>query len=738
MKRSGKLSLALRTSAAALLLVACSRTAPAADPAAIAPIASQAPRAAADVTLPDKIADLAERGMFSELDQVLASLPASDETKQLSASIKLYQEHLTARRNAKQAAYDEAFKEAMDELDAGKVEDAMVKIIEAHSLAEHPKKLINNERVAALIQTVADKGAAAKKRGDFVDALSLYRLLDLLFEETREYHQPYLDAATYIRVLQVYNPKMLRSLYIERAERLGNEDDLKLFAETDDEEFEDWEVRLANIRTEMLGQVMTHAARRHVDKDGYTELVKNAADGLAMMIKTEGIQGVFPGLADDNKRNRLQAKLNEVIADLERPGRRLTRATAMPLLAEIIQTNNDSVGLPENVIVYELTTGATSGLDEFTSVIWPEALERQFKRSIEGKFFGIGVQIQKTDGKLTVVTPLEGTPAMEAGLKAQDVIFKVDGAPTGTWSVDKAVREITGPENTDVKLTIMRKDVENFDVTLTRREVKIESIKGFSHRDEGGWDYWLDRDAGIGYIRMGQFLRQTTDDLDKAVQQLRDEGELNSLVIDLRFNPGGYLDVAINIVDRFIDRGRIVATVNADGVEHESYSASPRTTYDGRLELVLLINQGSASASEILSGALQDYERATILGENSFGKGSVQDVIPIGRGDSVFKCTTRYYQLPKGKIIHRKDDSKEWGIQPDLEIKMTNKEVADWLEARRDADIIIDPEDRDPENPQVQARDILEDGTDPQLEAALLLLKAKQLSSKIELARKGE
>ena len=735
--RSGKLFTTLRTTAAALLLVACSNHAPAAGPAAPAP-AGDLTRQAVPQRLSEQIADLAERGKFEELSHVVANLPESKETKALAKSIDRYREHLEARRKTKLEAYEEAYAEAKKELEAGKVEDAMIKIIEAHSLSEHPEKLLARESVTGLIKTVSDKAAAAKKKADFVDALSLYRLLDLLFEDTREYHEQYLDAAAHVRVLQLYNPKLLRTLYKERAERLGNEEELELFAETDDQELDKWETRLAKIDMSMLGQVVTHAARRHVDKKGYTEMVSGAAEGLSIMIQTKGIEGVFPGLADENKRNALQAKLDEIIEDLNRPGRRLTRATAMPILAEIIETNMRTVGLPENVIVYELTTGATDQLDTFTSVVWPDALERQFKRSIEGKFVGIGVQIQKTDGKLTVVTPLEGTPAMKAGLKAEDIIAKVNGVATGTWSVDKAVREITGPEDSEVTLTILRKGQESFNVTLVRKEVKIESIKGFKHRDEGGWDYWLDKEAGIGYIRMTQFLRQTTEDMDAAVKQLQAEGDLEAIILDLRFNPGGYLDVAINIVDRFIERGTIVSTVSAEGIQNESYSANPRTTYDNDPNLIVLINQGSASASEIVSGALQDYERAIIVGENSFGKGSVQDVIPIGRGTSIFKCTTRYYALPKGKIIHRKDDSKEWGIKPDLEVKMTNKEVADWLEARRDADILIAEEDRDPENPQTDPDDILKDGIDAQLEAALLLLKAKQLSSEIELARKGE
>lgn len=734
MTRSGKLSFALRTtSLAALLLAACSHATPASGPVDVAQ-----PRAvAADANVSDRIADLAERGKFEELGHVVASLPKTPETGALSESIRQYQEHAQARRQTKNKAFQEAKAEALKHIEEDKPEDAMIKLIEAHSLAEHPEKLFAHEGVDQLIKSVADRAKAAKERADFVDAVSLYRLLDLLFEKTREYKAPYEDAANHIRVLQLYNPKMLRQLYIERAERLGNEDDLKLFKEANDQEVEDWTVKLSEISTSMLGQAFVHAATKHIDKDGYTALVQGAARGLSIMISTEGIEGAFPGLAQGKNRQTLQAKIDAVLADLDRPGRRLTRATAMTLIAEIIQTNNDTVRLPENAIIYELTQGATSELDQFSSVIWPEEL-RQFSRSISGKFVGIGVQIQKIDGKLTVVTPLEGTPAMKAGLKAEDVIAKVNGVATGGWTVDKAVRQITGPEDSKVTITIMRDEVEPFDVTLIRKPINIESIKGFAHRDEGGWDYWIDKESGIGYIRMTQFLRQTAEDMDKAVEQMKQEGDLNAIVLDLRFNPGGLLSTAIGVVDRFIDKGRIVATVNAEGFATSSHSASRRNTYDDDLDLVILINQGSASASEIVSGALQDYERAIVLGENSYGKGSVQDIFPIGRGDALFKCTTQYYQLPKGAIIHRKDDSIEWGIKPDLQIKMTNKEVGDWLEARRDADIIIDPEDRDPENPQTDPRDILADGLDPQLEAAVLLLKARQLSSTVELAKKAD
>ncbi|MBX2851125.1 MAG: S41 family peptidase [Phycisphaeraceae bacterium] len=725
MIRTGKFSITLKTTAAALLLAACAQV----------PVVKAQP--AADLALSEQIVDLAERGKFTELAHVVDTLPASPEAKSLDATIDLYLAHLKDRKATKLDAHNEALEEAFKLIGETKPEDAMIKVIEAHSLAENPDKLLTEQRVAELIQTVAGKAEKAYAKNDFVESLSLYRLLDLLYEKNREYKKQYEDAATHVRVLQLYNPQLLRDLYKQRAERLGNEDELELFEEAGNQDIEDWTIKLEGINTGMLGQVFAHAATRHIDKDGYVALVRGAATGMGIMIQTDGLETVFESMADQGKVDAMQAKLDEVLKDLGRPGRNLNRANAMSIIADIMQTNLETIALPESVIVHELTQGACTELDQFTAPIWPEDL-KQFARTMNGNFVGIGVQIQKLDGKLTVVTPLEGTPAMKAGLKANDVIAKVGGVPTGTWTVDKAVREITGPEDTKVTLTMLREGKEPFDVTLIRKPINIESIKGFAHRDTGGWDYWVDKDAGIGYIRMTQFLRQTAADMDKAVQQMQREGELNAIVLDLRFNPGGLLSTAIGVVDRFIDRGRIVSTVNAEGITTTSQSASRRNTYNDDIELVILINQGSASASEIVSGALQDYERATVLGENSYGKGSVQDIFPLGRGESLFKCTTQYYQLPKGDIIHRKDDSTEWGIKPDLEVKMTNKEVADWLEARRDADILIAEEDRDPENPQTDPKDILADGLDPQLEAAVLLLKAKQLSSRVELARKGE
>ncbi|MEM1028459.1 MAG: S41 family peptidase, partial [Planctomycetota bacterium] len=417
-------------------------------------------------------------------------------------------------------------------------------------------------------------------------------------------------------------------------------------------------------------------------------------------------------------------------------------------------------------IAYEMTEGALGKLDDFSSMYWPEDIDF-LARSTQGAFTGIGVQIARRNEQLTVVSPLNGTPAQRAGLKADDVIATVNGKDTSSWSLNKAVREITGPRGTEVELGIQRVgEPELVMYTLKRDRIEIESVKGWAHTDDGGWNYWIDESAGIGYIRLTQFIPQSVNKIDLAVAELQETGQFNSLILDLRHNPGGLLTSAIQIVNRFLDSGPILFTVDGDGVQQNSWPALKRGTYPD-FQVVVLINRGSASASEIVSGALQDRDRAFVIGDRSYGKGSVQDVYwfppPPARPNYGLKVTTQYYQLPNGRIIHRKPDSEVWGIDPDLVVDVTDQTVVWNLELRQAIDVLrdgdtetlevemtkpwvklggLDPVDDDADNAEdvvevrlPQANDLLELGLDPQLEAALLVLKTRQIVKDTAVAK---
>ena len=250
------------------------------------------------------------------------------------------------------------------------------------------------------------------------------------------------------------------------------------------------------------------------------------------------------------------------------------------------------------------------------------------------------------------------------------------------------------------------------------------------------------------YVRVSQFIPQTDNDLRAAIDQMQREAPLNGLILDLRFNPGGLLPSAIEVSNRFIERGIIVTTEGPRGQETSRLTAKPHGTYppfsapsaSGK-RIVVLINEGSASASEIVAGALQDHDVAWVIGNRSFGKGSVQDLFGLDGDKAFLKLTTQYYKLPMGHIIHRTPEATEWGIEPDLVVDMTPQEITDAIQLRQELDILRDKNDpvdpADPAKAPRAAQDIIDQGIDAQLEAALLVLKSCLLAQRVALAQKG-
>ncbi|MEM6553728.1 MAG: S41 family peptidase [Planctomycetota bacterium] len=714
---------------------------------------------------PDSIVSLARDGRFADLLATLKAQPAKRHPADLVADLDRYLQADRDRTDAQTQAANEALAEARTEHEAGNTEDGMVAAIKAHSLAVDPQSVLDDPKVLDLARVTLQRAQAAEEAHDWVEAISLYRLLNLLYEDTKRFRPDLQRVATHIRVLQLYAPDQLRDLYAQREARLGRDkkpDNDGRDPVLDEEiELDQWDTRLDGVTFEMLRFALQRAGERHVDKQSFADLVAAGMVGLRTFLDTEGLEDTFPVLNNRDDRQALRRYLDQQIERLQQPGVELTRFPAQDRLQDVLGRNADTLKLPESVVVYELTLGMTDALDDFSSVIWPTDLER-FSRDIDGKFFGIGVQIRRVDGKLTVVTPIPGTPAQRAGIRADDVIMEVDGKSTVTWSLDKAVRQITGDKGTVVILGIERPgDKELLQVPITRDQIDIESIKGWAHATDGSWDFWLDKKSGIGYVRMTKFIPQSAAKLDEAVDQLRGEGELRGLILDLRFNPGGLLSSAIDIVDRFITTGEIVSTRDRNRRERLPFRARRAGTYPASLDLVILINQGSASASEIVSGALQHHNRALVIGERSYGKGSVQNLYPIATRPRLgpdgkplasalgpvlrepaayLKLTTEYYLIPGGRVIHRRADhtpaDPQWGITPDLLIPMTDEQVADALELRQEVDIVHQADEPiDPANPRPTANDIREAGVDPQLEAAVIYLKALQAATDLRTAR---
>lgn len=310
--------------------------------------------------------------------------------------------------------------------------------------------------------------------------------------------------------------------------------------------------------------------------------------------------------------------------------------------------NNYVNDISRSELVEDSIKGMLEQLDPHSTYLSKEDF-KEMQVSTSGKFSGIGIEISLDNGRLIVVSPIEDTPADKAGLKSGDIIFEIEGESTQDITLMEAVKRIRGAKGTDVKLTILHKDSQRpEEVTITRGTIPIISVKT------------EELSNGYLYLRVTRFNESTTRDMQKALSKYRKNSEIKGIVFDLRNNPGGLLDQAVSVADAFISNGLVVYIKGKGKGQRKDFYAQKQAD-DLNVPIVTLINSGSASASEIVAGALQDHKRALLIGEPSFGKGSVQTVIPLADGSGI-KLTTALYYTPNGRSIQAE------GIIPDLEI----------------------------------------------------------------------
>lgn len=369
--------------------------------------------------------------------------------------------------------------------------------------------------------------------------------------------------------------------------------------------------------------------------------------------------------------------------------------------------------------------GLISELDQYSAYYTAEEYE-QMQTKLDGEFGGIGVQIglDPDTKQLTVISPLVGTPAYRAGIEAGDKIVAIDGTSTEGFTLQDAVELLQGSVGEPVTLTVLSPDEESpREVELVRDIVSVESVLGDRHFPDGSWNFLLEGAQDIGYIRVTNFGKKTADELQDALDRLQ-EKEVQGVVLDLRNNPGGLLSQAVAVCDLFIDKGIIVSTRGRGKEPNEEYSATQAGTYQ-KLPIVILVNHFSASASEIVSACLQDHKRAIVVGERTWGKGSVQHVRAIG--DDAIKITIATYHRPSGENIHRlpgAEESDPWGVQPDPghEVKLTTEQTRELITYRRDRDVISRSDDALPEKESQQQLPL---EVDPQLKHAVEVLRGQ-------------
>lgn len=336
--------------------------------------------------------------------------------------------------------------------------------------------------------------------------------------------------------------------------------------------------------------------------------------------------------------------------------------------------------------------GMVESLNDPYTVYVPPADTKSFTKDLTGDYVGIGAQVTVRDRYLTVVTPLEDSPAFKAGVLPDDKIIEIDGKPTLDLSTDDSIDLLTGEPNTKVNLLIERKG-ERQTITITRQRIIAHTVKGFewkpgSGEDNGSWHHIIDPERKIAFLRLTQFTPTSAEEFARTLDSLgAARGDIKGLILDLRNNPGGVLQDAEAIADLFLDSGVIVSTKGRAFREQVTRAVKEGTLPD--FPLAILINGQSASASEVLSGALVDNKRAITVGTRSFGKGWVQGVYTIPNHGQL-KVTEQYYYLPSGRMIHRSDNSEEWGVDPTegFYVPVTDADLIELYRARREHEAI--------------------------------------------------
>jgi carboxyl-terminal processing protease len=695
----------------------------------------------------------AKRGDFESLQKFLTQLP--DDTDGAGAArfrdtVSLYAQTREQAEKKRVELLTEARTEMDTAIKADELSKALAAAINVQALDENLELALANPEVLTLVDKAKQQVAVAESGNDWLHAQELLFRLRTLYEDTsqtnqyQEYDAQLKKVNRRVAMLAQYAPRRLFELRNKLAIRLGQEPD----KEFNEALANDWREHIEGIEPSVLKAALQLAARNHIENDGWLPLLTGGLEAMHLLATTTDLAETFPGLSDPAQVAAFDAFVQKQLRLVDASRGKVPGLSQ--LLDELAELNDTTIKLPTSLIYREFGDGATYKLaevahDDYTEIIWPEKL-RRFKQATEGKFVGVGILIRHNEKReIVVVTPLEGEPAYFAGVKPEDKIVEVNGESTVGWTLNDAVDRITGPKGTAVELGLRRGESPDIvRLKVERDVVEIRSVRGWwktglDAKGEPTWNWYIDPVSRIAYIRLTEFSEDSPQDLQNAWQLINRDGPPGGVILDLRHNPGGLLDAAVRISNLFVTDGLIVSGEdrNGDSPWHHDARANQADIAKSSVPVVVLINKGSASASEIVAGCLQAHNAAIVVGERSFGKGSVQTVHTIGP-NALVKLTTQYYRLPpkpgddRGRLVHKRPGATEWGVDPDIEVKMTLQQVEAAYTMRQAADII--PEDAEgklaPESPdRPDINKLLTEGHDPQLQTALLLLQARVLGT---------
>jgi carboxyl-terminal processing protease len=667
-------------------------------------------------------------GNLTSAAQLLANVPGGS---MISISAHNYIGLLDAANKTRAADFDEAIRNFKILQESHHDADALNYFVTAYQAAPDQVAFRRESWVQNSIRSFAALGAEAETRRQWLSCLRIYSGLAAIEPVEPGWKRKLLAAMQATRLLRVYAPKEFALL--QSADAAGSREAERLLlanpqpaAPTTDAPpivegpVVDWHEVYSGVTARMVDQSLLDVQSAYYRQVSGRDLLSGGLTEIKMLLNTDGIEESFPSLADTRRRRDFESRLDAQIADISQLPLGYSAETAQKIserLSVLAKANDESIRLPEEVLIGEFADGITSRLDPYSSFIWPSTAAEVSRKVDMG---GIGIQIETNDaGEISIVAPLQDGPAAAAGLRMGDVIVAVDGNRLKGFPPADVTKRLSGPVGTTISLQVRNKVGATTSYSLVRRHIKVTAIAGWKLSAGGNWDYMIDANELIGYIRLVSFTNTAPTEFKQAADKLREQ-HARAIILDLRYCPGGILASVQEIAATFVKEG-VIYTARSDrsdsSVPPEAAVARGDSVID--LPLIVLVDEYTAAGAELLAACLEDRGRARILGDRTFGSARVQMLFPLDERKAFLKLTTLLDYSPSGRCVNRELGSTGWGVMPDIRVPASPKQMRTALSAAMPLRVI---DDASSARPDLSANAI---SADIQLAAALFAMRVE-------------